>query len=461
MMLDAPLSMLLPSPPAPSDPADILRWTHSRLRRRLLYSEHEADLVERIRAHVGSTRRAAWGEPDLSANPYLSLWEQTSRLYAEVPEVRGMPETVKAATSAGLWSLMQRVQRDTLGLRETLVRVEVIDDKPVYTLLYPDLVEARASAAEPGQPIWLRESRYDADLGIWVRVTWDSESQVPAYYATSASDGTDVSENVLGGRYVGDAYPYRDASDRPVVPAVVYHAAETGRLWDPYTGREIVEGSLTLGMLLTYWGHVVRSCAWSQRYAVGVLVDGGDVEIEASGAAARREIVTDPATLLMLRADEGAGQPTIGQWAPPVSPEELIKSIRSYEERLVEAAGLRVDVTRQSSDIRSGYSLAVAREAIREAQRVYEPLFARSDARLLWLTAWLLRQPDEPLTIRYLGLPQSPAERRQAVDEVIRLREAGLISRVEAWLRLHPGATDDEARAALAEIEAENRQEVA
>lgn len=445
--------------PGPSDPAESSRWDVSRLRRRLLYSQHRADIEERVRLHVGSVRRKAWGEVDRSANPYLSLWEQTARLYAEEPEVSGMEATAHAAADAGLWSLLQRVQRDTLGLRECLIRVEVIDGRPVYSQLYPDLVEARASAADPGQPIWLRETRWQDGVG-WVRVTWDAGPE-PSYSAMLVSDGSDVSEPVLGRRYDGDAYPYRLPGGAPVVPATIYHAAETGRLWDATTGQEIVEGSLSLGVYLTYWGHVVRNCAWAQRYASGVEVEGVGAETTDGIQAARREIVTDPATLLLLRSEEGSGQPVIGQWSPPIDPGTLIAAIRSYEERIVEAAGLRVDVTRQSSDVRSGYSLAVAREAIREAQRAYEPLFRRADTRLLTLTAALLEQPIEPVRITYRGLPQSPAERRALIDEVIRLREAGLIDRVEAWQRLHPGASEEEARAGLARIDSESERSAA
>ena len=133
-----------------------------------------------------------------------------------------------------------------------------------------------------------------------------------------------------------------------------------------------------------------------------------------------------------------------------------MRAIGMYEERLVEAAGLRVDVTRQSSDIRSGYSLAVAREAIREAQAIYAPLFARSDARLLALTAGLMDVKGEgQWSVMYRGLPQSAAERRAVLDETLTLRDARLLSRLDAYRRLNPDLSEAEARAALAAIDAE------
>src|SRR3990167_1244571 len=157
---------------------------------------------------------------------------------------------------------------------------------------------------------------------------------------------------------------------------------------------------------------------------------GGGSATSDGSRAARTEIVTDPATVLLMAAAEGA-QPLIGQWAPPIEPDVLMRAIGMYEERLVEAAGLRVDVTRQSSDIRSGYSLAVAREAIREAQAIYAPLFARSDARLLALTAGLMDVKGEgQWTVMYPRLPQSAAERRAVLDETLTLHGARLLSRL-------------------------------
>lgn len=444
-----PLPPVVQVPPPPKSHGDLLRWEHTRKRRRLLYSEHRADVEQAVQLAVGTVRRAAWGVIDLSANPYLSLWEQTSRLYAARPQVAGDADTIAAVEAAGLWSLMQRVQRDTLGLREMGVRVEVVDGKPVYTPIPPDLLEAECDPAEPGQAIRITETRWHG--GRWVRVTWDAEART---VRATDKDGTDVTEEVVGLGLDGDAYPYV-VDGRAVVPIVLYHAAETSRLWDPWTGCELVEGSLQICVLLTFFGHVVRQAAWSQRYAVGVEVMGAGSESIDGAQGARAEIVTDPATLLLLAASEGA-QPLVGQWAPPMSATEVIRAIQAYEERLVESAGLRLDVTRQSSDIRSGYSLAVARDAIRESQAGYAPLFERSDLRLLRVTAAALGRPtDGAWAIHYQGLPQSPVERRAIVDEVIALRGAGLMSRVEAFLKLHPAATEEQAIAALAAIDAE------
>jgi hypothetical protein len=451
------LPAYIQAPPPPASIAEVQRWEHTRRRRRLLYSEHRADVEAMVKAMVGTVRQSAWGAVDLSANPYLSLWEQTSRLYAAAPVVVA-PESasaaVAAAVDAGLWSLMQRVQRDTLGLREMVVRVDVVEGRPVYTPIPPDLVEGVPDPADPTQPIVLTETRWHE--GEWVRVTWDARPGKESITAIDAR-GNDATDRVVGAGFAGEGYPYR-IDGRAVVPVAVYHAAETARLWDPYTGCELVEGSLHLGVLLTFFGHVVRTAAWAQRYLVGAEPQGAVGVDAGGGVGARAEIVTDPSTVLMLQAIDGASQPVVGQWGPPVAPLDLIKAVQVYEERLAEGAGLRLDVTRQSSDIRSGYSLAVARESIREAQAGYAPVFRRADVRLLRLTAAALGLDAGPAAgwdVLYQGLPQSPAERRATIDEVVTLRGAGLMGRVEAYMRLHPGVTETDARARLAEIDAE------
>ena len=134
--------------PAPLDPAERKRVQHTRLRRRLLYSEHRQDIVERIYRSLGGERGDAWGEPDLTANPFLQVWQQAAQLYTREPDVMGAEGSaglLEAMTDAGTWSLMQRVQRDALALREMLMRVDVIDGRLVLKPVFPDMVEARCS----------------------------------------------------------------------------------------------------------------------------------------------------------------------------------------------------------------------------------------------------------------------------------------------------------------------------
>jgi len=425
-----------PTPPPPTDPAEIKRVEHTRKRRRLLYSEHEQDLNELMERQLGTIRREAWGRPDLTSNAYLSVNEISARLYGAEPDVEH-PDAAGGALADriaedGLWPLMQRVQRDCLGLNDMFLRVDVDAGALVFRPVFPDLTEAKATPRNPSEPVELHEWEHVPEFG-WVR---RSASIVPGdvyYRATAKADGAsvDVSADVLGGNFDGEAYSIRDAQGAPVLPWVHYAARSTGFLYDPYTNAEIVEGSLNIGMYLTYYGHVMRSSAWGQRYAAGVVVVGAGVD---GGDAANQEITTDPATVLLLGVREGQ-QPLIGQWSSPADPEAILRSISVYERRIMERAGLQAaDVTRQSADIRSGYSLAVSRESVRELQRLWEPQFRRADLSLIRLCAVSLNSaegtsyPEDGYTITYRGLPPSPVEDRMRLDTVMGMIDKTVIT---------------------------------
>ena len=78
----------------------------------------------------------------------------------------------------------------------------------------------------------------------------------------------DVSERILGGTFTGGAYPWQ-TPEGPILPWVTYHASRTPWFWDSFTGREVVEGTLQLGVLMTHYTHLVQAASWAQRYAYG------------------------------------------------------------------------------------------------------------------------------------------------------------------------------------------------
>ena len=98
-------------PPTPTRIHDLQRVEHTRLRRRMLYSSYEADLDAMLRQALGNVRASAWKPVDLTANPYLSLWQQVAVLYNEAPDVRVRPGDeglLEAVADAALWPLMPK-----------------------------------------------------------------------------------------------------------------------------------------------------------------------------------------------------------------------------------------------------------------------------------------------------------------------------------------------------------------
>jgi hypothetical protein len=467
----ANLALLTTTPPLPlgAEPSELARWQHTRLRRRMLYGEWEEDLVVRIEQAVGTVRRQAWGRPDLSANPFRSLCAQVAVLYDRTPilshpdDPEGTAASVLAAalTRAGAWSLMSRVQRDTIGLREMLVRADVCEDGSlVLRPVYPDMVVIECDPDEPTEPIHIREGRLRKDPETKA-IGWTWDAITPGAFSICAADGqTDRTKHYEPAEL---HYDWKLSDDTPLMPYVVYHAAQTGKLWDAWEGFELVEGALQVGVYWTFWGHVLKMASWPQRYMAGYVPAGmgqvGDVE------GARHEVVTDPSTVVILERSGGdgdtAGQGLVSQWNPGGDPEKIAEAIASYERRLVAYAGIpAADILRTSGDPRSGYALAVSREGQREAARRLEPQFRRADEQLLTLCAALLNRwserqgaalnlPERGWRIRYEALPPTADEQRIQFERIQTLMGQGLMTKAQAYIELHPGVSQAEAERAV------------
>lgn len=478
-MMDDPR---IPIPPLPRDPAEFARWQHTRLRRRMLYGAWRPDLVERIEWAIGSVRRDAWGVPDLSSNVFRSSFSSLAVLYDRRPTVSHDNANAAAqvgglVSGAGYWSLMQRVQRDTLGLREMFIRVDAMlaDNGQVemsYRPVPPDMVLAEASPDRPDVPVEIYELRLRHDTAGRPRWTYDYLSIEPGkdpYYRVIAAggdeSGEDLSLEYLGveGGLVGEAYPYRRLDGTVYLPYALYHAAKTGALFDPYEASELVEGSLNVAVLWTFWGHTVRQASWPQRYAIGVQAPGASVEGDEV-TSMREAIVPDPATVLLFSPTDESMSPQIGQWEAGADPNTLQEAIGNYERRIAAFAGVSAsDVQRVAGDPRSGFALAINREAAREAQRRYEPVFRPVDEQVMGITAAMVNAitgrdelPEYGYRIQYASLPPSVEERQGEREHVLALIGAGLLDRVSAYQQLHPGMTRGDAERALSEIASVN-----
>lgn len=449
-------------PPVPDSPEDQARWSHTALRSRLLSGHWRADLQERVLDVIGIERAQGWGVGikqyggvDMTSNILAHLSGQLACLYDQRPQVlhddAAAAERVQALLDGVGWpSLMQRFQRETLGLREMLMRIDVTEDLAVQLRpVEPHYVVAKASVERPDLPVMVREVRQREDVakGDWVW-TWDevdlSDPENPSYRVLSEDLKEDLSAVYLGGTYSGKAYPWRDEAGAPVMPYVMYHASRSARLWDPHHGIEIVEGTLQAGVYWSHLAHGLARAAHPQRYMVGVrpagnLTDGSD-------GRAQHKIVGDPGTILMFDVDpDSPGQPMIGQFQPGADIGAMTEAVERYERRVSAFAGVDAsDILRVSGDPRSGYALSISREGKRDASRKLGPVFEEADQRFLRTLAVMLNSvagdrslPESGYTMRYTPLPLSADERRALLDEVQTLLESGFIDRNEAQRRLH------------------------
>ena len=467
--------------PLPTDNDDSRRRAHSALRRRLLQGNWAADLEGRVKAFFPPTTMARFGNLDLSRNIFRTTTTSLSQLYSYPPIVThpdldedGLAAFHAQLSAAGLWPLLAQNQVLTVGLRESLVRVDYLTEgdtgRPQVRLVPADMVYCEANSNDPDMPNLVIEARIRtlSKRGqVW---TWDvldlRDPAEPKYRVVIPGDDldldspeADITEATLGGTFDGDAYPYR-VEGEPVLPYVLYHRQRGNQLWHPFAGRELVDSTLQVGALYTLWGYLVRDASHPLRYLSGAKIRG--TQERGSGTTARQEVHVDPTAILQLIPD-GGGSVQVGQWMAGADPERLQLSIDAYEIRSAAHGGLQPDDLQRVGGPESGRAIALKRESVREYQRGMMPEFERGDQSTLSLIASLLNiysgtsYPESGYRMRYPGLPLTADERRSRLEEAQGEIALGIASLVDVVMAKNPGWTREEAQHHLELVQTERR----
>jgi len=147
----------VPMPPMPADKAEYSRWTHTRLRRRMLDGGWQDDLVDEVQQHVGSIREEAWRPVKPRSCPFAAISRELATLYVAPPDVRHdigreqIRPLVDALAASGWWAMAPRYQAWVIGCREYLGRMSYRDGL-VIRPVPPDLVVGRAHQDRPTPP---------------------------------------------------------------------------------------------------------------------------------------------------------------------------------------------------------------------------------------------------------------------------------------------------------------------
>jgi hypothetical protein len=159
---------------------------------------------------------------------------------------------------------------------------------------------------------------------------------------------------------------------------------------------------------------------------------------------------------------EGDLQPSLGQFQAGADVQKMHEAIASYEQRVAEFAGVSpADLQRLGGTARSGYAISITNAGKREAQRKFEPMFRASDLELLSVSAKLLNLmtgssvPETGYTIRYQAIPLSEQERDGLRKDLIEKVQAGIMSKVDAYMEIHSGISRARAIDALRRIQLE------
>ena len=471
-----------PSKPPALDVYTQRRWEESAIRKRLLTGDWQEDLCREIEAHFSADRRTMLLD-DMSSNVFMGVCKALNALYNEAPAVGVIETSANQAerllakdgmlAMGGLWSIMQRVMYLTIGLREMFLRVDVHDGRLVFIPVSPDMVYAESHPNNPMFPYLVAEMKLrDSEEGyVWTYDVFDlKDEKNPSYKIMSinkdGSLGEDLTIKYLGTDLDGSNYPYRSKEGKPFIPYSCYHAQMIGdQLFDPFTNAEIWRGSLQSAALHSYLIHVIRDCAFPQRYLLGATVDGG-ASLGIDGDSRRVSISTDPASILVLSPDtdmQGIGQPIIGQWAAAGEPEKLMETIILFERKLAVSGGIRAStVQKMSGDPRSGYAISMSRSDQRDSQRRYKKSMQAGDLMTLRISAMMANRflgydfPEQGYTIAYQSIPMSKDELEAVRKDTIEKQLAGYLTKVDALRVFFPDLSEDEAIRYLIEVKRQN-----
>lgn len=458
---------MLPTPPPPQNDDDRRRCQHSAFRRRLIDGEWRVDADTRHRAFFNEATSDFLPAAELSRNPALSYWTQTSVGYDEPPIVSAEGVTDAAALEPILppetWPLAQQRHLYVRAVNEALVRIDILSRKICYRVVPADLVlTVVADAQNPSQPAYLEEARPRRRIvdGVpvqeWTIEVWDVRDPAHPTFRIWGIDRNGERIDATTYYWLDEAgapsaeYPY-SATSRPLMPYCLYHQVVGHHLWQPYRGRELVEGTLTAAALWTMWLMGVRDGAHPQRYIADYDVAG--IQAEKGTVRPGQSVVQlNPQTILQL-ASRKDRPGAVGQWTPTIDPKTSAEAIESFEAGLAQYAGLSPADVQRGSAGQSGYAIVVKRDGLRAMQRRMQPAMLLGDQLMLSKAAMLANAylgaalPEEPAAynVRYAPISESAEERKADLEAIAAELAAGLIDEPEAYQRRNPGATREQA----------------
>jgi hypothetical protein len=462
---------LPPMPPFPDKATNDRTETTAR-RRRLLEGNWAPDLEDFLTDTVAIDRRQIWGSLDTSSNVFKQGCEALAVLYSRKPTVGIRKESANNAfqyigpggelDKSQYFGMMSTVQMKTIGLREMLVRVDISDsNKIMFRPVTPDMVYATAPTGDPTKCTELREYRLRVNEKtgetFWTVDHYDITDKLNPKYMVHLLEkdgqmGEDVSKIFLGGNMSGENYPYRDGQGNPFMPWVFYHAKMTGKLFSPYELSEVVSGSMVAATYYTFLKHLMFDNSFPQRYTASLQLAGLSAQ-DIGMASQRMAINADPSSILCFTADpDSTTQPLIGQFAAGMSdPGIMLGAIVTYERRLATQMGIDpASVQKVSSDPRSGYSIAMSKESIREAQQRYEETQRYSDLEAIQKGAMVSNAilgtsyPTEGYIINYESIELTELERKAQRENIIALMDKNLLGPIDAMFQLYPEITTEE-----------------
>jgi hypothetical protein len=405
---------------------------------------------DHIRLQLGRARAAIVGSPDISENAVKTIATEIAVVYDDTPSLThedeaGLEVLEQQLAGCGRWEIAAQMQRELEVVNQALLDFSWADSGRL------DCTIARIWDVRPDQS---RE---------------EGEPERPYFRIMDSELKNDLtSQFVEPDQWSGAAYPYRAEDGSPVLPFQLFHkkVPADGALRDPWSGAEVIFGTLQGCVDWTNLGHASMRASWDVRGIIGGRLQGASPARSAkdSEPSPILTIPDDPTGIKYVRHD-GEGNASTFQWGSPVDIEKHEKVYHRRAARLAIHYGLSpADVSIETSGPMSGAAFYVSREGKRKASARRVPSLRRGDLESFVVVSAILRAhgidvPEDGYRIEYGTIELSTRERREITEGGLLEVEAGLSTRLELRQRLNPGETVAESFVALARSEIEQRIE--
>lgn len=458
----------------------------SAQRKRLLCGEWGVDLEDAIICAVNSTRARVWGTGSTTRNVFKSVCTQVASAYDDqVEPLHEQPIAQKEMhylLSEAFWTQRMGAHFLDVGLREgaSVIRMVVENGvvRPEYLMLEPTEFIARGTPLQPSKPVYFayftKWTHPVTKQPCWLRHEYDIGSEIPKFRiiidGPYERDDDDVTRMFVGpeyeypeGGFTGENYPFTWSDGRPFIPAVVYHALPTPRMYDYNFGKELVDMTLEVGVLTTMALHNMKNASFKQKY----IIDG---HIVGAGRDAHRDntptFQLDAAYVANIKSVSG-DKASVGEWGEAYDPVKLQTAIQDHARDAAMEYGISPsDVHRTHGNAQSGYAVQLTQRGLRNQQRRYRAGAKAGDLEVMRKTARMrnlhpapsIPLPEDGWGIRYHVDTLTPEEQTAAIENSLKLEERGLQSPVKLYMRIHGIEDEAQARSELTQIRIDRSQ---
>ncbi len=406
---------------------------------------------------------------ELGSNPFRSYHAQISTTFRRAADLwltRNPTSATRGLKAIGhdrRWAVMAQVELLTRALGEAFCRVDVRGDELHWEAVPASKVfDVVRDPARPeqvsGLKYMVRRAHPVSGVVRWVVDHWDVSDRGAPVFAVLLPVKVDETTKLVDAtaewmpesKDWEQGYPYW-WDGAPILPWVLYHARlghpET---FAPFEGSELVNGTLTTSVLMTYWLEGMRD----GTFPVRGVVDGTIVHGTVQPKGGQQQQVVSRVSVVKIRSDSQGRQAVVASWPKTMDPDTYFGAVQSYVQMLALQAGMSaqdVAVTSAGMSRVAGVAIQVSRAGIERARQAIKPSLMQSDERMsevcaaMWNAyvrtpgaAALLPTAANSYTVQYAIDPLTPDEIRTRTDSAVAQMAAGIMSRVTAMAYVHP-----------------------